>query len=163
MDLTRAMDPPNIADLVNGIPALTRGELIERWCKCYGNPPHKAISTRLLVFAAAYAMQAERHGGLSRRAQKELMRLSGTAAAQHDFESFGVISPMARRNQPTHQSAAPRQGTRFVREWNGKSHVVEVVDKGFAWQGKTYRSLSAIATYITGARWSGPRFFGLVQ
>ena len=58
-------------------------------------------------------------------------------------------------------NARPRRGTRLVREWNGKSHVVEVVDKGFAWQGQTYRSLSAIASLITGTRWSGPRFFGI--
>jgi hypothetical protein len=52
---------------------------------------------------------------------------------------------------------------RLVREGNGKSHMVEVVEAGFAWQGKTYRSLSAIATLITGTRWSGPRFFGLIS
>ena len=51
----------------------------------------------------------------------------------------------------------------MVREWNGKTHVVEVVDEGFAWQGQTYRSLSAIASLITGCRWSGPRFFGIAS
>jgi hypothetical protein len=52
---------------------------------------------------------------------------------------------------------------RLVREWNGKSHMMKVVEAGCAWQGKTYRSLSAIATLITGTRWSGPRFFGLIS
>jgi hypothetical protein len=50
---------------------------------------------------------------------------------------------------------------RLIREWNGSSHVVEVVDGGFLWNGKRYGSLSAVARAITGARWSGPRFFGL--
>ncbi len=50
---------------------------------------------------------------------------------------------------------------RLIREWNGSSHVVEAVDGGFLWNGKRYGSLSAVARAITGARWSGPRFFGL--
>jgi len=52
-------------------------------------------------------------------------------------------------------------GTRLVRDWNGRRHCVDVGDKGFIFDGKTYRSLSAIARKITGAHWSGPRFFGL--
>ncbi len=52
-------------------------------------------------------------------------------------------------------------GTRLVREWHGRSHVVDVVEQGFVYDGKTFKSLSAIARAITGARWSGPRFFGL--
>jgi hypothetical protein len=54
-----------------------------------------------------------------------------------------------------------RAGTHLVREWNGRTYQVEALDKGFRLDGKTYRSLSAIAKKITGAHWSGPRFFGL--
>lgn len=52
-------------------------------------------------------------------------------------------------------------GHHLVREWNGRTYQVEVLDKGFRMDGKTHRSLSAIARKITGAEWSGPRFFGL--
>ena len=52
-------------------------------------------------------------------------------------------------------------GARLVREWNGRTHTVTVEDEGFSYAGRDYRSLSAIAREITGARWSGPRFFGL--
>ena len=151
----------SITDRVNSIPALSRGDLIERWSGHYGSPPPKSISTRLLVFAIAYALQVERHGGLSSRSQKELLRSAGSAAALHESQPSRSSSTSDRRKRSARPGATPRQGTRFVRQWNGKSHVVEVVDKGFAWQGKTYRSLSAIATSITGNRWSGPRFFGL--
>ena len=48
-----------------------------------------------------------------------------------------------------------------MREWNGRPHRVMVVDEGFAWNGKTYDSLSKIACTITGTKWNGPRFFGL--
>ena len=52
-------------------------------------------------------------------------------------------------------------GTRLVREWNGKEHIVDVTDEGFIWNEQTWTSLTAIATAITGTKWSGPRFFGV--
>jgi hypothetical protein len=55
----------------------------------------------------------------------------------------------------------PVIGTRLVREWNGVEHVVTVLKDGFDWQGRRYKSLSAIARDITGTRWNGYRFFGL--
>ena len=55
-----------------------------------------------------------------------------------------------------------KPGARLLREWNGTTHVVDVLPDGFLCNGARHRSLSAIARAITGARWSGPRFFGLV-
>lgn len=52
-------------------------------------------------------------------------------------------------------------GTRLIREWNGRTIAVEVLEEGFRWEDRTYRSLSEIAREVTGAHWSGPRFFGL--
>jgi hypothetical protein len=52
-------------------------------------------------------------------------------------------------------------GTTLGREWDGQTQRVSVLSDGFAWNGKTYRSLSQVAFAITGTRWSGPRFFGL--
>lgn len=150
-------------DLVNSIPALTRGDLLARWEKHYGTRPHKLISTRLLVRAVAYALQVEQHRGLAKRTRTELLRLAEAAGVQTDVKPpDGHQSPAARAPR-SGRHARPRRGTRLVREWNGRSHVVEVVDKGFAWQGQTYRSLSAIASLITGCRWSGPRFFGITS
>jgi hypothetical protein len=59
--------------------------------------------------------------------------------------------------------AKPRlePGIRLVREWNGRTYSVDVIEGGFVWDGRVHRSLSVIARMITGARWSGPRFFGL--
>ena len=52
-------------------------------------------------------------------------------------------------------------GTRLIREWNGITHRVEVEKEGLLWRGTHYSSLSAVARAITGARWSGPRFFNV--
>ena len=66
---------------------------------------------------------------------------------------------------PASPVTAPRKqlspGTRLVRDWNGRSHVVDVLEEGFAFEGRLHKSLTAIARQITGAHWSGPRFFGL--
>ena len=59
-------------------------------------------------------------------------------------------------------SKLPSRGTRLVREWNGALHEVEVLEDGYLWRGARHRSLSAIARAITGTKWSGPRFFGLM-
>ncbi len=80
--------------------------------------------------------------------------------------------PVALRKRLTRQlsvavSANPRQrsgyraGTRLVREWQGVIYEVTVLEQGYAWEGRVYRSLTPIATAITGTKWSGPRFFGL--
>ena len=71
-----------------------------------------------------------------------------------------VLAPPSTKSVRRAAAAPPRPGTRFMREWNGRMHVVDVTDEGFLFDGKTYRSLSAIAKRITGAHWSGPRFFG---
>ena len=57
--------------------------------------------------------------------------------------------------------AMPIAGTRLLREWQGVEHTVTVLTEGYEWQGRPYRSLSAIARAITGTRWNGLVFFGL--
>ena len=161
LQFTTTRNSTSITDLISGIPALSRGDLIERWSEHYGSVPSKSISTRLLAYAVAYATQVEHHGGLSTRSKRELMRLAGAVGALHECQPSGDNPVSTRRKKSGGPGNALRRGTRLVREWNGKSHVVEVVATGFVWQGKSYRSLSAIATCITGNRWSGPRFFGL--
>jgi len=72
-----------------------------------------------------------------------------------EFETGGSIAP------PPRPKVKP--GSRLVREWHGQTHTVSVTDDGFEFQGKSYWSLTKIARDITGAQWSGPRFFGLTK
>lgn len=125
---------------------LTRDELIERWIKAHTHPPPKGISRQLLELSAAYALQARVFGGLKPAARKAL------AVA---------LYPNPRPSKLRGQAAPVAPGSQLVRVWNGRAHRVEVVDNGFIWNGEHFRSLTAIAYRITGARWSGPRFFGL--
>jgi DUF2924 family protein len=98
----------------------------------------------------AYRLPAERLGDLDRDTQRFLDRV---AARNGDGEE------VPEGNDPRRHGLQP--GTILVREWDGKSQRVMVLDEGFAWNGTTYRSLTEIAFAMTGTRWSGPRFFGL--
>ena len=125
---------------------LTRIELKERWHALYDAPPPANISRNLLLRAVAYRMQEEAYGGLSARTRKQLAR-----AAQDVAAGRGLATP-SRRIKP---------GTRLLREWHGVVHEVIVLERSVLYREKNWPSLSAVAREITGARWSGPRFFGL--
>ena len=112
-----------------------RGE----WRRRYGAPP-TLRSADLLRRLLAWRVQAEALGGLDSKLVREICAAGKKGARP--------------------KSATP-VGSRLAREWQGRLHEVEVVDGGFVHQGRRYRSLSAIARSITGARWNGPRFFGL--
>ena len=97
----------------------------------------------------AYRIQELAYGGLKAETVRQLEKLG----EQLDRSKGGV-----RRKR---QERMPLAGTKLVREWQGIEHTVTVTGEGFEWQGRPYRSLSAIARAITGTRWNGPLFFGL--
>ena len=110
-------------------------------------PPR--LSRDLMTRALAYRIQEIAFGGQSKAT---LRRLASLAA---EFESDGRIAT------PAQQRIKP--GARLVREWHGRTHAVVVTEEGFEFEGKLYRSLTGIAREITGAAWSGPRFFELAR
>ena len=124
---------------------LSLGELRRRWRDHHGRAAPQSLRRKLLIRALAYQMQVNAHGGLSPAAAR---RLQAIAAGRNT-------------NDVPRRAAVPEPGTRFIRDWNGATHIVDVVEGGYLWKGARYRSLSVIARTITGARWSGPRFFGL--
>ena len=141
---TKAMIEDHLAQL----PRLSRAELAERWRKRFGHQPPRGCGRPLLELAEAYAIQVAAFGALKPSVRREL-----------EGEVLGSGKLLSVRRPKQISRLTP--GTRLVREWNGKTHHVDVVDSGFVWNGASHRSLSAIAREITGARWSGPRFFGL--
>lgn len=120
------------------IETMDRAALLAAWSDSFGTPAPKGLSQPFLRRFIAYEVQARRFGGLP----KDILRT---------MEMQGA----------TMSGPRMKAGGRLLREWNGVTHVVDVLDRGFRWNGTTHRSLSAIARAITGARWSGPRFFGL--
>lgn len=119
-------------------------DLREMWAKS-GMGVVPAVPEGLLRRLVAQQLQEKRLGSLPVLVARELERTSTGATA----------------DEAPRQTVALTPGTRLVREWNGQTIAVEVLENGYACQGRTWRSLSEIAKTVTGAHWSGPRFFGL--
>lgn len=116
--------------------------MIAQYESSVGNPPPRYLSLSVMAQVIVYEEQASLHGRLPARAIRQLRSV---------IDEKQTIKPTVTLNR----------NARLVREWNGVSHVVDRVEGGFSYRGKTYRSLSAVAKDITGTKWSGPRFFGL--
>ena len=112
-----------------------------RWHQIFHAPPPPKLSRDLLIRAIAYHLQEEEQGGLDLRTKRRLLSPART------LETDGGVSL--------------KPGTKIIREWHGRTHRVTVLETGFDYAGRRYRSLSRIAREITGTRWSGPSFFGL--
>ena len=151
-------------EVVDLLTDMSREELVQRWEAIYGSPPPRGIKRPLLERAIAWHLQAKRFGGLPARTTRELRELRTCPNNRREADAEQGV-PRARGSSRSSlvspSRRALRPGMRLVREWQGRTHVVDVTSSGFAWNGGTHRSLSAIARKITGARWSGPRFFGL--
>lgn len=126
---------------VEYLAAMGRTDLVTLWRQLFDQPAPAMLSQPFLRRFIAFEMQSRCHGGLPRQVKAKLEKGS------------------EKKLRPTCPALKP--GGRLLREWNGVTHMVDVTGDGFTWNGRSYRSLSAIAREITGAHWSGPRFFGL--
>ena len=142
---------PGLSDIEAEIAGLfdrSTQELRLAWRKLHRTEPAFGMSRDLLIRSLAYDLQQRAHGkpnlALSRRLQT-LARASKRGAHSVDI---GVVL---------------KAGSTLVREWRGHTHTILVCEEGFEYEGERYRSLTVIAERITGAHWSGPRFFGLIR
>jgi hypothetical protein len=138
----------SISDAIARLETLNRAELASRWIEAYGTPPFKGARKTTLVRGLIYHLQCKAHGGLKPSISRQLLKIA----------AGGPIERAEQCRKPISQI-----GSQLVREWNGKTHTLIVTDKGYALNGITYSSLSAAAKAITGAHWSGPRFFGVAS
>jgi Protein of unknown function (DUF2924) len=123
-----------------------------RWRTSFGRnaPPH--LARHLLFAMLAYRLQAEVVGDLDAKTVRFLERIDLAPSKQ-------AAVPIAQAFEWRTRNLSP--GTVLARDWAGQHHRVMVLEGGFAWQGRSYSSLSEIAKAITGTKWNGPRFFGL--
>ena len=136
---------------VTELSGMAYSALKDRWLILFGTDP-PAYKREHMIRRLAYRIQELAYGGLSDAATEQL----GQIAAAADFGGQAT-----RKKRRKVKSTQPLPGTRLVREWRGVRHEVTAVVGGFEYQGRPYRSLSAVAKAITGAHWSGPQFFGL--
>jgi len=123
-------------------------ELRLDWRQLHQVAAPQGLSRDLLIRALAHQLQEQSYGGTGRALRRRLQTLTGERE---------------RRGASFDPAVVLKTGTTLVRQWRGHTHAVFVRDNGFEYEGERYRSLSVIAKRITGAHWSGPRFFGLTK
>ena len=121
------------------LPAMTPAELRTEWPKAWGSPAPR-WSAELLRLGIAYKLREKVDGGLKPSTLRELRRISAAA-----------------------KNPQLKPGTELIRSWHGRTISVIVTENGFEFERRAYASLTAIAKEVTGAGWSGPRFFGLKE
>ncbi|MET0374758.1 MAG: DUF2924 domain-containing protein [Rhizorhabdus sp.] len=126
--------------------SMTPAELRAEWATTIGTPA-PSLATGLLRRLLAQRIQEKRLGALPVMVVRELERTAREGVVPTPVPATVTVSP----------------GARLIREWQGRTIAVLATEEGFVWEERTYRSLSQIAREVTGAHWSGPRFFGLTR
>src|SRR2546429_6648270 len=138
---------PAVEGELDRLPAMPIAELRKRYRELFRTEPPKAFGPDLLRRSIAHRIQEKAYSGFSASTRRLLDQL--------------VRATMAKPNGRLELPRRIKPGSELVRTWKGKTHRVMVMADGFAHNGKTFASLSEIASEITGTKWNGPRFFGL--
>jgi Protein of unknown function (DUF2924) len=148
----RASTKTSVSDEIAHLRGLDLKGLRSRWQSVFQRLPPDHLPRHLMFAIIAYRVQADRLGDLDHETKQVLDRTDATDTGAK--MSTRLVSFDQKRTELT-------PGTVLVREWDRHSHQVMVMADGFAWNGKTYDSLSKVALAITGTKWNGPRFFGM--
>ena len=143
-----AIPPADVLGRLAALKDTPTAELKQQWRELFGREP-PAFNRPYLVSRLAYRIQELAYGGLRPETRARLEALG---------EQLDGGNVVLRR---TRADSRPLTGTQLLREWHGVEHTVTVLADGFDWEGRPYKSLSAIARAITGTRWNGWTFFGL--
>ena len=147
-DERRSSKMDDIETEIAGLPDRSTHKLRLAWRKVYRQEPPVGLSRDLMIRVLANKLQERAYGGPHLALKRRLTTLAG------EFEKGGLcLDP----------GVVLKTGARLVRQWRGHAHTVLVIEDGFEYEGQRYRSLTMIAARITGAHWSGPRFFGLTK
>jgi Protein of unknown function (DUF2924) len=141
--------------------------LLEKYRRVFGEETRSRHREHLFR-KIAWRLQARAEGGLSERAIKRAQDIADDAdlrkVAPKNFFTLGhqqIETTPGERSHVNHDRRMPMPGTLLKRTWNSRTILVEVLAKGFRYEGRPYSSLSAIAVKVTGTRWNGLAFFGL--
>ena len=140
------LDTRAIEGEINRLRSLGLEELRREWRRlCDSDAPR--VSRDLLILGLGYRLQEIEQGGLGKATRRKLQTIAKA------LRTTGRVGSTP--------SLSLKPGSRLIREWHGRTHIVTVTEDGFEFAGTSYASLSKIAKKITGTHWSGPRFFGL--
>ena len=134
----------DLPERLREIAEMDRTQCRKAWGDAFGSEPPKYMSVPFMRRVLAQDCQCRTLGGYSVATKRALKRVLGDRDVSGVTQTVGV-------------------GNILVREWNGRVYRIEVMEEGYVLDGRTFASLSAVARHITGAKWSGPRFFGLTR
>ena len=142
---------PDLSDLeckIAGLIGQSTQDLRRAWRTLHHTGPPLGLSRDLIIRGLSDKLQQRAHAGPTRALQRRLQILAAEfEKGARSFDPGGML----------------KTGATLVRQWRGHTHTVLVGEEGFEYEGQRYRSLTVIAERITGAHWSGPRFFGLIK
>jgi hypothetical protein len=144
----RPADSTELERDIAGLVDRSTQDLRLAWRKWHRTEPPPGLSRDLMIRALAHQLQEWIEGGASPALRRRLQGL-----AEESEKGGASFDP----------GIMPKTGTMLVRQWRGHTHTVLVREDGFEYEGQHHRSLTVIAERITGAHWSGPRFFGLTK
>jgi hypothetical protein len=139
--------PDNLALTLDSLPTMSKDALSALWQQLFQSPPPHQLRRQLMVRILAYRIQEQEFRGLNPSARQTLRQMA--RALERDPAAEICAAP------------AFKPGTRLIRQWQDRTHIVTVEENGYEYQGSRYQSLSEVARLVTGTRWSGPLFFGL--
>ncbi len=140
---------------------MTSGQLKAEYLRLFGEPP-RSRHKRQLIRRIAWRLQVQADGDIGRQARKRAGQLADLSWLRLTAPRDGERRPVSSASRPRdHRLPAP--GTVLRRTYKGHPVEVQVLDRGFEYQGRRFRSLSAVARAVTGAHWNGFLFFGLTH
>jgi Protein of unknown function (DUF2924) len=142
-------------DMIATLFELDTNGLCLQWRNHLGRTPPAHLPRWLLLRILAYRIQATAHAGVDKETLRVLRQPKGRRIAASDLRPFEA------RIATTREGTKLKAGALLAREWNGRLERVMILEKGVAWNGETYGSLSQVAKAMTGTSWNGHRFFGL--
>jgi hypothetical protein len=158
----------NIAKEVKNLKQMSTAELVEKYCEVFGEEPRSRHNKTFLLKRIAWRMQAIEYGDLSEKAKQKAQEIANDAdlrirAPKGMFKGTANNSERTTETafSPTGDRRLPMPGTVLTREYKGEVISVTVLNKGFEYEGKVYKSLSAVAKAVTGSHWNGFKFFEL--
>ncbi len=142
-----------IENVIKELKSLSRCQLIKKWQETFKKTPSRFLRREFLIKHLAWEIQVQSQGGYTPQTEKKLEALAKDLEQNKDIKAENI---KLKSNILTIKA-----GTKLIREYQGINHEVLVLDKGFKYNQKTYKSLSAIANEVTGTRWNGKVFFGI--
>jgi len=143
-----------IENVIKELKLFSKEELVQKWQELFKQTPSQSMRREFLIKHLVWEIQAKEKGRYTFQTKKKLESLARSLEQNQEVNDDSLKG--LKQN-----SLTIKAGTKLIREYQGKNHEVFVLEKGYQYQNKFYRSLSAIANEITNTRWNGKVFFGL--